>query len=75
MSQSGGSDEGSGSPGSSGWCTLSPACDVKAVGALLEYDEGNSSNESDCAVPFCPNVLSYSINNSRYGCSNLADHG
>ena len=52
------------------WCDLSPACNMNEVVWGPEGQNpilGNASNGSDaCDVPFCPNILSYSINDSQY---------
>ena len=58
-----------GSGHSSHWCELDPSCDVNSDYDVTEYEyaeTGNLSNDSVCSIPFCPNILSYSIKSTKY---------
>lgn len=59
---------------SENWCTISPACTVELNLEDLEFIVyPNTSNATDCSVPFCPTILSYSIDNSKYATLQLLD--
>lgn len=57
---------------SANWCDIAPACNAnetswEGYGALGDSILANASNDSDlCNVPFCPNILYYSIKDSKY---------